>query len=155
VALPPTVRVTDPGIDAQTLRRALVLAPPSAQGTPWLRRFGSAHADAFASGWMLLRGTRRRRDVDRGFVMSDHADWPGLQQAIAATGAERVRVTHGSVAVLVRWLRELGQDAQGFRTEYGDEDDAPDPATSSIADARTDAPASPAASPSPGSTAAR
>ncbi|WP_390368089.1 ligase-associated DNA damage response exonuclease [Variovorax dokdonensis] len=123
VALPPTARVTDPGIDAQALRRALVLAPPSAQGTPWLRRFGSGHSDAFASGWMLLRGTRRRRGVDRGFVMSDHADWPGLQQAVAATGAERVRVTHGSVAVLVRWLREVGLDAQAFRTEYGQEED--------------------------------
>jgi len=124
VALPATARVTDPGIDAATLRRALVLAPPSAQGSPWLRRFGSGRSDAFASGWMLLRGTRRRRGVDRGFVMSDHADWPGLQQAIAATGAQRVRVTHGSVDVMVRWLCELGLDAQGFRTEYGDEDDA-------------------------------
>ncbi|MEJ8858974.1 ligase-associated DNA damage response exonuclease [Variovorax robiniae] len=121
VALPPTVRVTDPGVDAQMLKRVLVLAPPSAQGTPWIRRFG-AYADAFASGWMQLRGTRRRRGVDRGFVMSDHADWPGLQQAIAGTGAERVLVTHGSVAVMVRWLTENGLDAQGFKTEYGDED---------------------------------
>ncbi|MES2531862.1 MAG: ligase-associated DNA damage response exonuclease [Pseudomonadota bacterium] len=130
VALPPTVRVTDPGVDAQMLKRALVLAPPSAQGTPWMRRFG-AYADAFASGWMQLRGTRRRRGVDRGFVMSDHADWPGLQKAIAGTGAERVFVTHGSVAVLVRWLTENGLEAQGFKTEYGDEDEqpvAPDPA---------------------------
>jgi putative mRNA 3-end processing factor len=74
---------------------------------------------------MQLRGTRRRRGVDRGFVMSDHADWPGLQQAIAGTGAERVFVTHGSVAVLVRWLGEAGLQAQGFRTEYGDEDAEP------------------------------
>jgi putative mRNA 3-end processing factor len=71
---------------------------------------------------MQLRGTRRRRGVDRGFVMSDHADWPGLQQAIAATGAERVFVTHGSVAVMVRWLHENGLDARAFQTEYGDED---------------------------------
>ncbi len=80
---------------------------------------------------MQLRGTRRRRGVDRGFVMSDHADWPGLQSAIGATGAERVFVTHGSVAVLVRWLREQGLDAQSFRTEYGNEDDdaAPDAST--------------------------
>ena len=65
---------------------------------------------------------RLRRGVDRGFVMSDHADWPGLQKAIAGTGAERVFVTHGSVAILVRWLNENGLDAQGFKTEYGDED---------------------------------
>ena len=121
VALPPTLRVSDPEVNPQMLKRALVLAPPSAQGTPWMRRFGN-YSDAFASGWMQLRGTRRRRGVDRGFVMSDHADWPGLQKAIAGTGAERVFVTHGSVAVLVRWLTENGLEAQGFKTEYGDED---------------------------------
>jgi putative mRNA 3-end processing factor len=100
-----------------------VLAPPSAAGTPWLKRFGE-FSDAFASGWMLVRGTRRRRGVDRGFVMSDHADWPGLMSAIKATGAEHIRVTHGSVPVLVRWLTEQGLDAQAFETEYGDEDAA-------------------------------
>lgn len=123
VRLPPTQGATDASLDAATRETALVLAPPSAQGTPWMRRF-PRHADAFASGWMQLRGTRRRRGVDRGFVLSDHADWPGLQQAIAATGAERVFVTHGSVAVMVRWLREQGLDAQAFATEYGDEDEA-------------------------------
>ena len=102
----------------------LVLAPPSAQGTPWMKRFGADAVDAFASGWMLVRGTRRRRGVDRGFVMSDHADWPGLMSAIKATGAEHIRVTHGSVPVLVRWLTEQGLDAQAFETEYGDEDAA-------------------------------
>ena len=123
VKLAPTLRVTDDGVDAALLKTALVLAPPSAQGTPWLKRFGN-YSDAFASGWMQLRGARRRRGVDRGFVMSDHADWPGLQRAIGATGAERVFVTHGSVAVLVRWLRENGLDGQSFHTEYGDEDAA-------------------------------
>lgn len=121
VSLPATLRVTDAGVTPQLLKRALVLAPPSAQGAPWMRRFGS-YSDAFASGWMRLRGTRRRRGVDRGFVMSDHADWPGLQSAIAGTGAARVMVTHGSVAVLVRWLTENGLQAEGFKTEYGDED---------------------------------
>ncbi|MDT0139275.1 ligase-associated DNA damage response exonuclease [Acidovorax sp. PRC11] len=134
VALPPTLRATDPEVTAKLLQTALVVAPPSAQGTPWMRRF-PRHSDAFASGWMQLRGTRRRRGVDRGFVMSDHADWPGLQSAIGATGAERVFVTHGSVAVLVRWLCEQGLDAQGFQTEYGDEDGDAGPA---------DAPATPA-----------
>jgi putative mRNA 3-end processing factor len=119
VRLPATQTVAES--NAATISQALVLAPPSAQGTPWLRRFGN-YSDAFASGWMLLRGTRRRRGVDRGFVMSDHADWPGLQRAIDGTGAERVFVTHGSVAVMVRWLQERGLDAQGFKTEYGDED---------------------------------
>jgi len=104
------------------MRRALVLAPPSAAGTPWLRRFGEL-SDAFASGWMRVRGARRRRALDRGFVLSDHADWPGLQAAIAATGASRVIVTHGQVPVMVRWLGEQGLDASAFATEY-DEDAA-------------------------------
>ncbi len=125
VRLAPCLRVT--GLDDRRAGhpRALVLAPPSAQGTPWLRRFGD-HADAFASGWMQLRGTRRRRGVDRGFVMSDHADWPGLQAAIAATGASRVFVTHGHVDVMVRWLNERGLAARGFATGYGDEEDGKD-----------------------------
>ena len=121
VKLPSTLRVSDDGVNPQMLKRALVLAPPSAQGTPWMRRFGN-YSDAFASGWMQLRGARRRRGVDRGFIMSDHADWPGLQKAIEATGAQRVIVTHGSVPIMVRWLTEKGLNAQGFKTEYGDDD---------------------------------
>lgn len=120
VALPEATRLTEVA-DSSLIRRAMVLAPPSAQGTPWMRRLGE-HADAFASGWMQLRGNRRRRGVDRGFVLSDHADWPGLQEAIRATGAPRVIVTHGSVSTMVRWLQEQGLQASGFVTRYGDED---------------------------------
>ena len=119
VALPATQLVTEVA-DKASLSRALVLAPPSVQGSAWTRRFGE-HGDAFASGWMQLRGTRRRRAVDRGFVLSDHADWPGLQRAIAATGASRVIVTHGYEAVMVRWLQEQGLEAGAFHTEYDDE----------------------------------
>ena len=122
VPLPTTHRVTE--IDPTDLQRALVVAPPSAQGTPWMKRFGPDAMLAFASGWMQVRGQRRRRGVDQGFVMSDHADWPGLMAAVAATGAEQVRVTHGSVPVLVRWLCEQGLDAQAFQTEYGGDDAA-------------------------------
>jgi putative mRNA 3-end processing factor len=118
VHLPETMNASDPLVTPALLRRALVLAPPSAQSSPWMKRF-SNHSDGFASGWMQLRGTRRRRGVDRGFVMSDHADWPGLLQAVDATGAQRVLVTHGSVAVLVRWLTEKGLQAEPFETEYG------------------------------------
>jgi putative mRNA 3-end processing factor len=119
IDLPATVTVSE--IDTTSLRRALVLAPPSASATPWLRRFGDM-SDAFASGWMRLRGARRRRGLDRGFVLSDHADWIGLQSAIAATQAKRVIITHGQVAVMVRWLREQGLDAGAFATEYDDHD---------------------------------
>jgi putative mRNA 3-end processing factor len=126
ISLPDTQVVTDFSrgkADAALLGRALVIAPPSASGSPWRRRFGEA-SEAFASGWMQVRGARRRRAVDRGFVLSDHADWPGLQQAIAETGATRVIVTHGYEAVMVRWLRERGLQAQSFETEYGGEQGA-------------------------------
>ena len=119
VALPPTLLVTDVS-DKASLKRALVVAPPSVQGSVWAQRFGD-YGDAFASGWMQLRGARRRHGVDRGFVLSDHADWPGLQRAIAATGAERVIVTHGYEAVMVRCLQQQGLQAGSFTTQYGDD----------------------------------
>ena len=121
VVLPETRLVTEV-VDKSLLKTALVVAPPSAGGSPWIKRFGD-YSDAFASGWMLLRGARRRRAVDRGFVLSDHADWPGLMQAIAATGAPRVIVTHGQIGVMVRWLQQNGLQAGAFQTEYGQEDD--------------------------------
>lgn len=120
IALPPTLSAEAAAADAALRSTALVIAPPSVLGSAWMQRFEGA-SDAFASGWMQLRGARRRQGLDRGFVLSDHADWPGLQAAIAASGAERVIVTHGYEAVMVRWLREQGLDAGSFRTEYGDE----------------------------------
>ncbi len=118
VALPATLRAEQ--LDKAAQSRALVLAPPAVLGSAWARRFGDA-ATAFASGWMQLRGARRRQGVDRGFVLSDHADWPGLQRAIAATGAGRVIVTHGYEAVMVRWLQQQGLQAGSFSTAWGDE----------------------------------
>ncbi|MCW7541536.1 ligase-associated DNA damage response exonuclease [Aquabacterium sp. A7-Y] len=142
VALPPTQRVSEVS-DKALFRQALALAPPSVQGSVWARRFAGA-SDAFASGWMRLRGARRRRGVDRGFVLSDHADWPGLMSAIAATGAARVIVTHGYEAVMVRWLQDQGLEAGSFHTEYGDEvleeaSGAPAETTEEQADIRGDA----------------
>ena len=118
VALPAVYRAQDLG--KADLAQALVVAPPSVAGSAWLRRFGE-HRDAFASGWMQLRGARRRRSVDRGFVLSDHADWPGLQRAITASGAGRVIVTHGYEAVMVRWLQQQGLQAGSFQTAYSGE----------------------------------
>lgn len=127
--LPETTQVIA-GVGSSSHPGALVLAPPSALGGPWLRRFAGAET-AFASGWMRLRGVRRQRAAGRGFVISDHADWAGLNAAIAATGAERVFVTHGYTETFARWLREQGYDAAPVATEYGDdgatEDDAADP----------------------------
>jgi putative mRNA 3-end processing factor len=107
---------------------ALVVAPPSAQSTSWTRRFGD-YSDAFASGWMAIRGARRQRNVDQGFVLSDHADWPGLLSAIRASEATRVLITHGQVAVMVRYLREIGIDADALATEFEGEGGADQVAT--------------------------
>jgi putative mRNA 3-end processing factor len=95
----------------------LVLAPLSARGTPWMRRLGDV-SDAFASGLMRVRGVRRQRAFDRGFVLSDHADWPALLHAIAETGASRVLATHGHAEPFARHLRENGLDAGIIRTAW-------------------------------------
>jgi len=126
VTLPATERIT-PEADPAARPGAFVIAPPSALGTPWARRLGPA-AEAFASGWMRLRGVRRRRGVARGFILSDHADWAGLNAAIAATGAERVFVTHGYTAPFRRWLHEQGYDAGIVETEFHGDDAAEDAA---------------------------
>lgn len=103
---------------------SLVIAPPSAAGTPWMRKF-EPYSDAMASGWMRVRGTRRRRALDRGFVLSDHADWPGLLWAIEATGADNILVTHGSTHELARYLRERGKNAGVLATHFQGEADEP------------------------------
>lgn len=86
-------------------KRGLIVAPGSVQNTPWLRKF-APYSLAFASGWMTIRGSRRRRALDRGFVVSDHVDWQGILDTVDATGATTVGVTHGYADPLVRWLKE-------------------------------------------------
>lgn len=121
---------------------ALAIAPPSAAGSTWMRRFGANFDTAFASGWMRVRGVRRRRGYDKGFVLSDHADWPDLLRTIDETGAKRVRITHGYSELLSRYLRARGVDAcsmaHAFRGEYGEaggEEDGPgDGAVGEVAD---------------------
>ncbi|MDQ1468682.1 MAG: putative mRNA 3-end processing factor [Bryobacterales bacterium] len=116
VSLPATTATGEPK-RGQNWAGAMVVAPPSAQGSTWMRRFGEV-STGMLSGWMRIRGTRRRQSMDRGFVLSDHADWPGLLQAIGATGADCVLVTHGYRAPLVRWLSEQGKDARALETRF-------------------------------------
>lgn len=129
----PTERI-DPSSKAKVdYRGRLVIAPPGASGSTWMRRFPDA-STGFCSGWMRVRGNRRRRGYDRGFVLSDHADWPGLLRTIEETGASRVLTTHGQSATLVRYLREeRGLDAAelvtGYDAEGGGDDAAPDAST--------------------------
>lgn len=104
--------------DKKEFAGSLIIAPPSAQASTWLRRFGP-QSTAFASGWMMVRGARRQRAVDRGFVLSDHADWPELLSAIKQTEADNVYVTHGFAREVVRYLREVeGMNALPVKTQF-------------------------------------
>ncbi len=114
--LPETIHVT-PDLHPKDHPGAMIVAPPGALGSKWARRFRPA-ATGFASGWMRLRGVRRRRAADRGFVISDHADWPALNEAIKATSAENIYVTHGYTDIFARWLNTQGYNAQVVPTEF-------------------------------------
>lgn len=116
VRMLPTAPVSD-SARGRDFAGELILAPPSAQGSPWMKRFQQA-ASVFASGWMRVRGHRRRRGYDRGLVLSDHADWPALLQSIRQSGARRVLATHGASEALVAYLCEQGLDAAALRTDF-------------------------------------
>ena len=122
--LPQTTRATQ-AVTAKTHPGALIIAPPSALGSAWANRFAPI-SEAFASGWMALRGIRRRRSLGLGFAISDHADWAGLNTAIRATGAEKVFVTHGYTAPFRHWLQDQGFDAGIVATDYTGDDAQPD-----------------------------
>ena len=96
---------------------AIVIAPPSAMGSAWIRQF-KPYQIGTASGWMALRGPRRRRNADRGFILSDHADWAELNEAVAMSEAENIYVTHGYTSVFSKWLTSQGLNAQIVQTEY-------------------------------------
>ena len=121
IALPGAERVM-PDMPKGLFRGKLVVAPPGAEGSSWMRRFGE-YALGICSGWMQVRGNVRRRNADAGFALSDHADWKGLLEAIAATGAEKVMVTHGFQAALARYLNEKGIEAVEVKTEYGEDEE--------------------------------
>lgn len=116
ISVPTTTRITKE-TDKKELIGNMIIAPPSAHNTPWMRKF-KPYSVGITSGWMALRGARRRRNADRGFVMSDHADWNGLNAAVEATGAENIYVTHGYSATFAQWLNEKGKNAHVLETEY-------------------------------------
>ncbi|HJU45642.1 MAG TPA: ligase-associated DNA damage response exonuclease, partial [Chitinophagaceae bacterium] len=119
--LPEVKRVTAE-VPKETYKESVVIAPPSADGTPWMRRF-APYSVGICSGWMQVRGNQRRRNADAGFALSDHADWKGLLHAVEATGAQKVLVTHGFQAAFSRYLNEAGIEAGEVKTEYGNDED--------------------------------
>lgn len=119
--LPETIHLT-PKVKKADLAGALVITPSSATNTSWMKRFADVSI-AGASGWMQLRGARRRQGADRGFILSDHADWEGLNESIRNTGAEKIFVTHGYTDTFCRWLREQGYDAHVVDTKYSSEEE--------------------------------
>jgi len=133
--LPPTIYVTAE-MKKKEFEGAMVLCPPSAIGSLWLRKF-DPYSLGIASGWMGLRGARRRRGADRGFVLSDHADWTALNNAVKATGAQQVFVTHGYSEVFAHWLSETGIEAKAVKTQF--EGELAEIAESGIDESKTEA----------------
>jgi putative mRNA 3-end processing factor len=118
---PETHRITK-DTKKQDLLGHIVIAPPSAQGSPWIRKM-VPYVTASASGWMSTRGARRRRAIDKGFVLSDHADWNGLLSAIKETNCEKVICTHGYTDIFSNYLRSIGYDARTEQTQFEEEID--------------------------------
>jgi putative mRNA 3-end processing factor len=120
ILLKNTLQVNE-NLSRTDLLNGIIIAPPAAQNTNWLKKFEPIR-HGVVSGWMALRGARRRRNADKGFVLSDHADWEGLNDAIAMTGAENIFVTHGYTDILSKWLQDKGLNAQPLETNFeGDE----------------------------------
>ena len=113
----PEVKRITPETKKEDFRNALVLATTSVLNTAWLRKL-APFSTGYASGWMQIRGNKRRRAADIGFALSDHADWRGLNNTIKATGAEKIFITHGYTYQFTKWLQEQGYDAKEVKTEY-------------------------------------
>ena len=88
----------------------LVVAPPGAIGSAWLKKLGN-YREGYVSGWMTSKGQARRRNM-RGFVLSDHADWPGLNHFVSQVNPQQVWTMHGSTDFYARYLNEQGISAQ-------------------------------------------
>ncbi|HEU4471744.1 MAG TPA: ligase-associated DNA damage response exonuclease [Flavisolibacter sp.] len=118
----PNIQKVNHDTPRESLKGSVVIAPSSAEGSPWLKRF-APYEIGICSGWMQVRGNVRRKNADAGFILSDHADWNGLLEACKATGAECVYATHGFQAAFSRYLTEQGIEAREVKTEYGGEEE--------------------------------
>jgi putative mRNA 3-end processing factor len=120
----PEVKRVHNDIPKELFQGAVVMAPPGADNSPWIKRF-TPYSVGVCSGWMQVRGNVRRSNIDAGFALSDHADWNGLLETVKATGAEKIFVTHGFQAVFSRYLNEIGINAAEVKTEYGNDEEEP------------------------------
>ncbi len=116
----PSVKRVEPDMTKEMFKESVILAPPGADGSPWMKRF-SDYETGVCSGWMQVRGNYRRRNADAGFALSDHADWKGLLEVCRATGAHKIFATHGFQSAFSRYLNENGIEAAEVKTEFGDE----------------------------------
>lgn len=119
----PDVKWVSPQTTKEEMKGSVIIAPPGASDTPWMKRFSPIRI-GLCSGWMQVRGNFRRNNVDAGFSLSDHADWNGLLSAVKATGAERVYTTHGSQAAFSRFLESIGIQALEVKTQFGNEEES-------------------------------
>ncbi|MBP8067417.1 MAG: ligase-associated DNA damage response exonuclease [Pedobacter sp.] len=124
VNLPETIRIT-PEIKKEDLQKGIVIIPPALAEGKWVKSLMQP-AIGICSGWMMVRAGRRWHSADAGFALSDHADWPSLLDAIKATEAEKVFVTHGSTAIFSKYLNEIGIEAEEVSTKYGAEENDDD-----------------------------
>jgi len=118
----PQVERVNPDTPKDKLHGSVVIAPSSAEGSPWLKRF-YPYEIGICSGWMQVRGNVRRKNADAGFALSDHADWNGLIKACKETEAECIFTTHGFQSVFTRYLNEQGIYSKEVKTEYGDDEE--------------------------------
>jgi putative mRNA 3-end processing factor len=129
----PVTQLINMEMNKAEVQNNIVILPPALLGTNLVKKIPNASV-AICSGWMQVRGSRRWQAADAGFAMSDHADWNGLLNAIKATGAQKVFVTHGSTATFSKYLNEIGIEAAEVDTQYGKEDDEAIATTDKIAE---------------------
>lgn len=91
-------------------KEALILTSSYSLKNGWLNQ-AKPYALAEASGWMKIDRFRRGY-IDRGFVLSDHADWDSLNQVVKDTEAKEVYVMHGFTKQFAAWLNKNGIKAQ-------------------------------------------
>jgi putative mRNA 3-end processing factor len=88
----------------ERLEGELLLVPQSFLNTEQALILGDHYKTAFASGWMATD----HRGYDKGFLLSDHADWNDLLRTVQECGAKQVFVQHRGKGALVRELNRMG-----------------------------------------------